>query len=287
MKTLIHKTDGTLLQQHHHKNNNNSNNNNKDHLHPHSCPPASLQSQFELRESSWCGRLWTCKVKSEELLPRGTVGQGRVHRGTSLPAVRTLAVRFMSSHQTGLSRSPVIPPRTGSAPPAWQPAPEHASEAGCSPPCPSWEARGRIPESSGTPANTSGGQAGSSQGFHHVTTKSRRNTASGPRAGWVKLYKEPADPHRLHLQLLKFRTKDLSSSSWLPETTQGHLVLTGDVAEAGKMDQNPNVTGGHLSDDGGGDDDDEEDHVPPPGALSLVSSVRGPVAVVTYLVIHT
>lgn len=110
------------------------------------------------------------------LLPRGTVGQGRVHRGTSLPAVRTLAVRFMSSHRIGLSRSPVIPPRTGSAPPAWPPAPEHASEAGCSPPCPSWEARGRIPESSGTPANTSGGQSVSSQGFHHVTTKRAEET---------------------------------------------------------------------------------------------------------------
>lgn len=54
------------------------------------------------------------------------------------------------------------------------------------------------------------------------------------------------------------------------------------------MDHKPNVTVGHLSDVGGGDDDDdEEDHVPAPGAQSLVSSGRGPVAVVTYLVIHT
>lgn len=64
----------------------------------------------------------------------------------------------------------MIPPRTGSARPAWLPAPAHASEAGCSPPCPFWEARGMTPESSGTPANTSSGQPGSIQGFHHVTT---------------------------------------------------------------------------------------------------------------------
>lgn len=50
------------------------------------------------------------------------------------------------------------------------------------------------------------------------------------------------------------------------------------------MDQNPNVTAGHLSDDG---EDNDEDNVPTPGTLSLVSSVGGPVAVVTYFVIHT
>lgn len=108
--------------------------------------------------------------RNEELLSQWTVGHGRVHRGTSLPAVRTLAVRSMFLHWTRLSRSPVIPPRTGSARPAWLPAPAHASEAGRSPPCPFWEARDTTPESSGTPANKSSGQPGSSQGFPHVTT---------------------------------------------------------------------------------------------------------------------
>lgn len=104
-----------------------------------------------------CSTSLDLQSRNEELLPQGTVGHGRVHWGTSLPAVRTLAVRSMFLHWTHLSRSPVIPPRTGSARPTWPPAPAHASEAGRSPPCPFWEARDMTPESSGTPANKSSG----------------------------------------------------------------------------------------------------------------------------------
>lgn len=97
-----------------------------------------------------------------------TGDRGRVHgeRVYLLLDLKALAVRKVSLHQSRLSRSPEVPPRTGSAPPAWLPAPGRVSGAGCSPLCPSWGALGRFPESSGTPASRRMSQAGSTCGSH-------------------------------------------------------------------------------------------------------------------------
>lgn len=67
-----------------------------------------------------------------------------------------MAVESLCTHMPfcPISRLPVIHPKTGSARPAWSPAPKYASVEGCSPQCPVWGAQGTTPGSSGTPAGT-------------------------------------------------------------------------------------------------------------------------------------
>ena len=86
-----------------------------------------------------------------------------------------------------LRMSPAAPPRTGSAPPAWRPAPGRASAPGCSPPCPSWGARGRTPESSGTPASRRTGQPAPTCSSHRDLERPQKPASEGKTDELVSL----------------------------------------------------------------------------------------------------